>query len=151
MCHRPAQLGVFAFSSMSLSCALAPAAIFKMRCSDRLSPRSGRVRHHLRKPLVRRPSVSRFFNPFRRPLSQTRLSGGLVRITCFGRPLEPFQARCKSSPEATVKFNRIGEAFRFLVAIPRCYFSFRPDADLHASPSLLIFFQNNVGPSRGLH
>ena len=103
MCHRPAQLEVFAFSSMSLSCALAPAAIFKMRCSDRLSPRSGRVRHHLRKPLVRRPSVNRFFNPFRRPLSRTRLSGGLVRITCFGRPLEPFQARCKSSPEATVK------------------------------------------------
>jgi hypothetical protein len=24
-------------------------------------------------------------------------------------------------------------------------------ADLHASPSLLIFFQNNVGPSRRLH
>src|ERR1700692_4769977 len=66
------------------ACALQPAAIFKMRCSDRLSPRSGRGRHHLRKSLVRRPSVSRFFNPFRRPLSRTRLSGGLVRITCFG-------------------------------------------------------------------
>jgi hypothetical protein len=46
------KLEVFAFSSMSLSCALAPAAIFKMRCSDRSPPTKASRPPTFREPLL---------------------------------------------------------------------------------------------------